>query len=123
MPGAGRHTVDGPVPSMSFAQLHGAPLLVGVKNPRKLAERREWGGGGGVDSPVLKDMPGAGRHTVDGPVGAALVIADGDAEPAVVGAHDLNELPGPTAHLQLLALAGVARPDAGVVLSCNTKSR
>ncbi len=73
-----------------------------------------------MDSRVLKDMRCAGRHAVVGPVGAALVIADGDAEPAVVGAHNLDELPGPTAHLQLLALAGVSRPDAGVVLSCNT---
>jgi hypothetical protein len=82
-----------------------------------LAER--GGEGGGANSPVLKDMPGAGRHTVDGPVGAALVVADGDAEPAVVGAHNLDELPGPAANLQLLALAGVTSPDAGVVLSCN----
>jgi hypothetical protein len=54
-------------------------------------------------------------------VGASLVVADGDAEPAVVGAHNLDELPRATAHLQLLALAGVASPDAGVVLSCNNR--
>ncbi len=87
---------------------------------RKKSAKVSYWWNGGIDSPVLKDMPCAGRHAVDGPVGASLVIADGDAEPAVVGAHDLDELPGPAAHFQLLSLAGVASPDAGVVLSCNT---
>ena len=62
-------------------------------------------------------MPGAGRHTVDGPVGAALLVADGDAEPAVVSPDDLDELPLATGHLQLLTLTRVPRPDTRQVLT------
>jgi hypothetical protein len=62
--------------------------------------------------PILEDVPGLGRHTVDAPVGAALLVADGDAEPAVVGPDDLYELPLCAGHLQLLALARVSGADA-----------
>jgi hypothetical protein len=41
-------------------------------------------------APVLHDTEGAWLHTVDGPGGVALRIADGDAEPAVVGPHQAH---------------------------------
>ena len=39
------------------------------------------------DPPVLHDPETPGRHAVDAPVCDALVVADGDGESAVVGAH------------------------------------
>ena len=63
---------------------------------------------------LLKDVSGLGRHAVDAPVRLAVVIADRDAEPPVVGADDLDVLVILLAlDHQLLALAGVARPDGG----------
>ena len=55
-------------------------------------------------------MPGAGRHTVDGPVGAALLVADGDAEPAVVGPHEADARPRLTVNVQHAPLTTIARP-------------
>ena len=60
----------------------------------------------------LEDVSGLGGHAVDAPVRLAVVIADGDGEPAVVGADDLDVLLGLLAlDQQLLALAGVPSPD------------
>ena len=53
-------------------------------------------------------MSGLGRHTVDAPVGLAIVVADGDAEPAIVGSHDLDRLLGIAGHHQLVPFAGVS---------------
>ena len=36
-------------------------------------------------------MSGLGRHTVDAPVGLAVVVADGDAEPAMIGDDDRDD--------------------------------
>ena len=55
-------------------------------------------------------MSGLGRHTVDAPVGLAVVVADGDAEPAVVGAHDLDCLLRIAGHHQLVSFARVSSP-------------
>ena len=55
-------------------------------------------------------MSGLGRHTVDAPVGLAVVVADGDAEPAVVGAHDLDRLLRIASHHQLVPFARVSSP-------------
>jgi len=57
---------------------------------------------------VLKDVSGLRRHTVDAPVGLAIVVADGDAEPAIVGSHDLDRLLGIAGHHQLVAFASVS---------------
>ena len=57
---------------------------------------------------VLKDVSGLGGHTVDAPVGLAIVVADGDAEPAIVGSHDLDRLLGIAGHHQLVAFASVS---------------
>ena len=39
---------------------------------------------------VLQDSGGLWRHAVDAPVGVAVLVADGDAEAAVVGADHLD---------------------------------
>ena len=59
---------------------------------------------------VLKDVSGLGRHTVDAPVGLAIVVADGDAESAIVGSHDLDRLLRIASHHQLVPFAGVSSP-------------
>ena len=95
-------------------------------------------------------MSGLGRHTVDAPVGLAVVVADGDAEPAmigdddgdggygdgvnddgddgddaepsIVGAHNLDGLLGLARHHHLVALARVPSPDcrlARCLATCN----
>ena len=93
-------------------------------------------------------MSGLRRHTVDAPVGLAVVVADGDAEPAmigdddrddgngdgdhdddaedaepsIVGAHNLDGLLGLARHHHLVALAGVPSPDcrlARCLATCN----
>ena len=53
-------------------------------------------------------MSGLGRHAVHAPVGLAIVVADGDAEPAIVGSHDLDRLLRIAGHHQLVALASVS---------------
>ena len=53
-------------------------------------------------------MTGLGRHTVDTPVCLALLVTDGDAEPAIVGSHDLDRLLGIAGHHQLVAFASVS---------------
>ena len=40
--------------------------------------------------PVLQDAEAPGRHAVDAPVRDAVLVADGHAEAAVVGAHHLG---------------------------------
>ena len=90
-------------------------------------------------------MSGLRRHTVDAPVGLAVVVADGDAEPAmigdddrddgyddaddaddaepsIVGAHNLDGLLGLARHHHLVALARVPSPDcrlARCLATCN----
>ena len=92
-------------------------------------------------------MSGLGRHTVDAPVGLAVVVADGDAEPAmigdddrddgygdddnddavdaepsIVGAHNLDGLLGLAGHHHLVALARVPCSDcrlARCLATCN----
>ena len=66
---------------------------------------------------VLKDVSCLGGHTVDAPVGLPVVVADGDAEAAVVGAHDLNVGLLLALDQQLLALARVASADRGCKLA------
>ena len=58
-----------------------------------------------------------GGHAVDAPVGLAVVVADGDAEAAVVGSHDLDVRLLLALDQQLLALACVARADRGCKLA------
>ena len=53
-------------------------------------------------------MSGLRRHTGDAPVGLAIVVADGDAEPAIVGSHDLDRLLRIAGHHQLVPFACVA---------------
>ena len=55
-------------------------------------------------------MSGLGRHTVDAPVGLAVVVADGDAEPAIVGSHDLDRLLRIAGHHQFVPFARVSSP-------------
>ena len=57
---------------------------------------------------VLKDVSSLGRHTVDAPVGLAIVVADGDAEPAIVGSHDLDRLLRIAGYDQLVPFACVS---------------
>ena len=69
--------------------------------------------------PVLENLPGLGRHTVDTPVGLPLLVTDGDTEPAIVGPDDLDGLLLLALDEELLPLAGVASPDGGLKLPCN----
>ena len=96
-------------------------------------------------------MSGLGRHTVDAPVGLAVVVADGDAEPtmicdddldddygdgdndaddavepSIVGAHNLDGLLSLARHHHLVALARVPSPDcrlARCLATCNKEER
>ena len=72
--------------------------------------------------PVLENLPGLGRHTVDTPVGLPLLVTDGDTEPAIVGPDDLDGLLLLALDEELLPLAGVASPDGGLKLPCNNKT-
>ena len=72
--------------------------------------------------PVLENVSGLGRHTVDTPVCLPVLVTDGDAEPAIVGSDDLYALLLLALYEQLLALAGVAGPDGCLKLPCNNKS-
>ena len=69
--------------------------------------------------PVLENVPGLGRHTVDTPVGLPLLVTDGDTEPAIVGPDDLDGFLLLALDEELLPLAGVASPDGGLKLPCN----
>jgi hypothetical protein len=42
--------------------------------------------------PSLQDPSGRLRHAVDAPVGVAVLVADGDREPAVVGTDHLKTM-------------------------------
>ena len=56
-------------------------------------------------------MSGLRGHAVHAPVGLAIVVTDGDAEPPVVGSNNLDGLVSTAGHHQLVALAGVASAD------------
>lgn len=49
------------------------------------------------------------RHAVDGPLGVAVVVADGDGEASVVGPDEVDLLARPAGDGQRLALARVRR--------------
>ena len=66
---------------------------------------------------------GALGHAVDGPVGAPLLVANGDAEAPIVGANNLDELAGRAPHLQLLPLARVPGPNTRPIVACNKKDK
>ena len=50
---------------------------------------------------------GSWRHAVHAPVSVAVQVADGDAEPAVVGTDDVEMEAGGAGDVQLRLLAGV----------------
>lgn len=62
-----------------------------------------------TNSPIPDDVDSSGRHAVDAPLGIPVVVADGDAEPAVVGSDDVDEEPGFACDLQSGSFAGVGR--------------
>ncbi len=63
------------------------------------------------------------RHAVDAPVGVAVLVADGDGEAAVVGAHQVDHLVAVVARQrQHRALARVRRPVLAL-LACNKRTR
>ena len=53
------------------------------------------------------DPEGAGRHAVDTPVGVAMLVADGNGEPAIVGPDDVKMSVGGTGDVQPGVLAGI----------------
>lgn len=65
--------------------------------------------------PVHEDLRGLGGLAVDGPVRGAVLVADGDAEPPVVGPDDADGLADPAGDLHVVALAVVGRLDPGAV--------
>ena len=52
---------------------------------------------------------GSWRHAVDAPVSVAVQVADGDAEPAVVGADDIQVEAGVAGDVELGLLARIRR--------------
>ena len=57
--------------------------------------------------PVLKNPQASRSHTVDTPVGDAVLVADAHGEPAVVGPHDLDHGPWGAREVQRVALTRV----------------
>lgn len=53
---------------------------------------------------------GAGTHAVDGPLSVAMLVADGDAEAAVVGSDEVDDVARVAVHVERRALARVRRP-------------
>ena len=60
--------------------------------------------------PRVDDPQCPGFHAVDGPVGDALVVADGDREPSEVGPHQVDDGPLLALDLERRALATVLGP-------------
>ena len=67
-------------------------------------------------------MPCLGGHTVDAPVGLAVLITDGDTEPPVVGPHYLDGLVLLALYEELVSLTGVSSLDSLLELSCNNNN-
>ena len=63
---------------------------------------------------------GPRRHAVDAPVRVAVQVANGDAEPAVVGPDDVEVKAGAAGDVELGLLAGVG---SLVVLACPSPGR
>ena len=68
-----------------------------------------------TNPPLLHDPGGGGGHAVDTEVHLAVVVADGDAEPAKVGPNDLDPVVGGAGEGEGLSLAPVGRLVAGSV--------
>ena len=68
-------------------------------------------------------MASLGRHTVDTPVCLPVLVADGDAEAAIVGPDDLDGFLLLALYEQFLPLAGVASPDGRLEFSCNNNGQ
>lgn len=62
-----------------------------------------------VITSVLEDPQAPGRHTVDAPVRDAVLVADADREPPVVGSHHLDDGALGTLEVKSVSLAGVGR--------------
>ena len=60
-------------------------------------------------APRLDDPQGPRGHAVDGPLGVAVGVADGDREAAVVGPDDVEPQPGGAGDVQPGVFAGVGR--------------
>ena len=58
-------------------------------------------------APGSDDPQCAGRHTVDGPVRVAVVVADRDGESAIVGSDNVEVKAGPAGDVQPAVLTGV----------------
>ena len=76
-------------------------------------------------SPGLHGPEGPPGLAVDLPVGVAVVVADGDGEPAAVGPDDVEVLAVGAADVQAGVLAGVSRQTLRITLrpcqSCKNK--
>ena len=71
----------------------------------------------------VEGSQGAVGHAVDGPVGVAVLVADGDREAAVVGPQQVDHLPGVVARQrQRRPLARVRRPVLPL-FCCNNKTK
>lgn len=62
----------------------------------------------------MQDPQAPSRHTVDAPVGVAVVVADGDREPSIVGPDEVDDGTLAAADLQGLAFARVRRLVSGL---------
>ena len=59
---------------------------------------------------VMKHAMRAQTHAVDGPLGVAVLVADGDGEATVVGPDQVDDVVAVAAHVQRRTLASVRRP-------------
>ena len=66
--------------------------------------------------PGLHGSEGPTRLAVDLPLGVAVVVADGDGEPAIVGPDDVEVLAGCAADVQARVFTGVRRQPLRVTL-------
>ena len=72
---------------------------------------------------ALEDSGCSRRHAVDAPVGVAVLVADGDGEPAVVGPDHLDRLVGLALNGQVVALAAVGSLVLGAIGALAWKKR
>ena len=75
----------------------------------------EW-----VNALWMEDAQGSVRHAVDAPLGVTVLVADGDGEAAVIGAHQVDDLVAVVARQrQRRPFARVRRPVLALFTCCH----
>ena len=72
----------------------------------------------------MEDAQGSVRHAVDAPLGVTVLVADGDGEAAVIGAHQVDDLVAVVARQrQRRPFARVRRPVLALFTCCHKIER